>query len=82
MMFKECGMVYAIDYPWTELYGQARPPACNEKTMGLAQPRVASRGGVNPAATTGMAGVRQVKAKDIRADILVSFPARPHQRRR
>ena len=66
-------MAYASDYPWAELYWKARPHAHNEKTLGLAQPRVVSKGGVDPAAAWGMAGVRRVNEKGIRADVVVSF---------
>ena len=70
-------MVYAIDYPWTELCGQARPPAYNDKTLGLVQPRGAPKGGVGPAAASGMAGVRRVSEQDIRVGAPVSFSRKP-----
>ena len=65
-------MVYATDYPWTELYGDARPPTYNEKTLGLAQPR-AAKGEADPMAASGMAGVSRGKEGGARANVGVSF---------
>ena len=64
-------MAHVIDYPWAELYGRSKPPAYNEKTFGLAQPR-GIQGGVDPTAS-GMAGPHRMKETEIRAGVGVSF---------
>ena len=67
-----CDVSQVIDYPWTEVYGQATPPAFNEKSLGLVQPIGGYRGGADPT-VSGLAGPSKMKETEIRADTPVSF---------
>ena len=62
-----CVVSQIIDYPWTEVYGQAKPPAFKGKSLGRVQPIGGYRGGADPT-VSGLAGPRKLKETEIRAD--------------